>query len=152
MAARPWIHSCLPSESSVFRWGDVVTNRNDFLAKMEECDKMSKTCDGNVPLLEGDRPHIWVVHDENTFHANCDQSFFWGNESTNVLHQKSLGAAIMVSDFVDKVSAMRPRKLVYTWRYKRMLLQQRSPVTTSEAYNRHIRRSPPKCTGTLSVW
>ena len=31
------------------------------------------------------------------------QSFFWGEEHTNVLRQKSLGASIMVSDFIDEV-------------------------------------------------
>ena len=28
-----------------------------------------------------------------------DQSYFWGDEHTNVLKQKSLGQSIMVSDF-----------------------------------------------------
>ena len=45
-----------------------------------------------------------MVHDESTYYANCDQSYFWGDEQTNVLQQKSLGSFIMVSDFVDEVS------------------------------------------------
>ena len=82
---------------------DVVTYRNDFLDKMEKFDRKSIIYDGIVPELEeGDRPLIRVVHDESTFHTNCDQSYFWGDESTNVLRQKSLGAAIMVSDFINE--------------------------------------------------
>ena len=34
---------------------------------------------------------------------NCDQTYFWRDEETNVLRQKSLGAGIMVTDFVDEV-------------------------------------------------
>ncbi len=84
---------------------DVVKYRNEFLAKMEDLDTRTISFDGNTPQLEeGQRPLIRVVHDGSTFHANCDQSFFWGDDSTNVLRQKSLGAAIMVSDFVDEVS------------------------------------------------
>ena len=30
--------------------------------------------------------------------------FFWGDDYTNVLCQKSLGTSIMVSDFIDEVS------------------------------------------------
>ena len=29
---------------------------------------------------------------------------FWGDNDINVLRQKSLGASIMVSDFIDEVS------------------------------------------------
>ena len=84
---------------------DVVAYRNSFLAQMEELDKKSISYDGKTPELEeGELPLIRVVHDESTFHANCDQSYFWGDDSTNVLRQKSLGAAIMVSDFIDEVS------------------------------------------------
>ena len=57
--------------------------------------------DVNIPELREAQPLIQVVHDESTLHASCDQSYFWGDESTNVIWQKSLGAGIMVSDFVD---------------------------------------------------
>ena len=30
--------------------------------------------------------------------------FFWGDYYTNILHQKFLGASIIVSDFIDEVS------------------------------------------------
>ena len=62
---------------------DVVAYRNDFLDKMEKFDRKSITYDGTVPELEeGDRPLIRVVHAESMFHANCNQSCFWGYEST----------------------------------------------------------------------
>jgi len=69
---------------------------------MKELDKRTFTFNGSVPdLLKGQRPPICVVHDESTFYANCDQSYFWGDECTSVLRQKSLRAAITVSDFID---------------------------------------------------
>ena len=84
---------------------DVVACRDAFLKKMEELDKKSLTVNGNTPELSpGEKPLIRVVHDECTYYANSDQSFFWGDAQTNVLRQKSLGASIMVSDFVDEVS------------------------------------------------
>ena len=77
---------------------DVVMYRNSFLKTMEELDKRSITCDSNTPqLASGEKPLIRVVHDE------CDQSYFWGDDHTNVLWQKSHGVSIMVSDFTDEV-------------------------------------------------
>ena len=71
---------------------------------MDELDKKSLTVDNTtLQLDEGEKPLIRVVHDESTYYANADQTFFWGDEHTNVLKQKSLGAAIMVSDFIDEV-------------------------------------------------
>lgn len=110
--ARRWLHHLgfaqVHHQKGVYFDGhdrsDVVQYRNDFLATMQELDKKSITYDGVIPELEGELPLIRVVHDESTFHANCDQSYFWGDESTNVLRQKSLGAAIMVSDFIDEVN------------------------------------------------
>jgi len=84
---------------------DVVADRNDFLSTLFEYDKKSLTFDGTVPeLAVGEKPYIRVAHDECTYYANCDQSFFWGDSETNVLKQKSLGTSIMVSDFIDEVS------------------------------------------------
>ena len=50
------------------------------------------------------RPVIRIYHDESTFYANADQSSFWSNDTKQVLKQKSLGQAIMVSDFVEEVN------------------------------------------------
>ena len=78
---------------------DVVQYRKDFLAKLERLDEKSVKFDNIVPQLEAEeKPLIRVVHDESTYYANCDQSYFWGDEQTNVLRQKSLGSSIMVSD------------------------------------------------------
>ena len=83
---------------------DVVLYRNNFLTKLSELDKTSLIYDGATPQLdEGEKALIRVVHDESTYYANSDQTFFWADDETNVLRQKSLGAAIMVSDFVDEV-------------------------------------------------
>ena len=110
---RRWLHelgfSRVHHQKGVYFDGhdrqDVATYRDIFLAKMAEYDKKSINFDGNVPQLqEGDQPLIRVVHDESTFNSNCDQSYFWGDEGTNVLRQKSLGAGIMVSDFIDEVN------------------------------------------------
>ena len=79
--------------------------RNEFLEKMVELDRKSLTCDGTTPQLDrGEKPFIRVVHDESTYHANSDQTYFWGDEETNVLRQKSLGASTMVSDFIEEVN------------------------------------------------
>ena len=80
---------------------DVVEYRTSFL---NELDKKSLTCDGNTQ--EGKRPIIRVAHDESTLYANCDQTYmyFWGDDESNVLRQKSLGQSIMVSDFVNEVN------------------------------------------------
>ena len=52
------------------------------------------------------RPIICVFHDESTFYANADQSFFWGDGSKQALKQKSLGQSLMISDCVDEVSGL----------------------------------------------
>ena len=71
---------------------------------MEELDRKSLTCNGNTPeLTEGEKPLIGVVHNEYTYYANSDQTYFWGDNETDVIRQESLGASIMVSDFVDEV-------------------------------------------------
>ncbi len=52
------------------------------------------------------RPVIRVYHDESTYYANADQPFFWNDGTKHVLNQKSLGQAIIVSDFVEEVGGM----------------------------------------------
>ena len=83
---------------------DVVAYRNDLLKKLERLDRKSIKYDGIIPKLqEGEKPLIRVVHDESTYFANSSQTLFWGDPQTSVIRQKSLGASIMVSDFVDEV-------------------------------------------------
>ena len=124
-----WIHSeygVQVHDSTAFRWlidlgfsqvhhqkgvyfdghdrEDVVLYRNHFLKTMEELDKKSITCYSSTPeLAPGEKPLIRVVHDECSYYANSDQSHFWGDDHTTVLQHKSLGASIMVSDFIDEV-------------------------------------------------
>ena len=81
---------------------DVVAHREKFITEMAEIDKKSITVDQPSPDIS-DRPIIRVYHDESTFYANTDQSRFWADSTMQVLRQKSLGAAIMVSDFIDEV-------------------------------------------------
>ena len=69
---------------------------------MSELDPISITSDNEDPKVGDDEQQvIRVVHDESTYYANCDQSYFGGDEETNVLKQKSLGSSVMISDFVD---------------------------------------------------
>ena len=46
---------------------------------------------------------IRVFHDESTFYSNADQSFHWTDGTSQALKQKSLGQAIMISDFIEEV-------------------------------------------------
>ena len=111
--ARRWLHHLgfnrIHHQKGVYFDGhdreDVVAYREEFLRMMDELDRKSLTCTGHVPTLSpGEKPLIRVAHDECTFYANCDQTFFWADSDTNVLRQKSLGASIMVFDFIDEVS------------------------------------------------
>ena len=51
------------------------------------------------------KPLIHIHHDESTFYANADQSRYWDDGTLSVLKQKSLGQAIMVSDFIDEATS-----------------------------------------------
>lgn len=68
-----------------------------------ELDKITITADNLHPVCPANvKPLMRVVHDESTFYANCDQSYYWGDSQTSVLKQKSLGNSIMMSDFIDE--------------------------------------------------
>ncbi len=107
--ARVWLHllgfSQQNHQKGVFFDGhdreDVVKYRTEFLNKLEEYDELTKTPNGPTPLTQpGTKPLIRIVHDESTFYANADQTHFWADGQIQVLRQKSLGQAIMVSDFI----------------------------------------------------
>ena len=49
------------------------------------------------------KPIIKIFHDESTFYANADRSFSWSDDKTQILKQKNLGQALMVSDFIEEV-------------------------------------------------
>lgn len=83
--ARRWLHDLgfgqLHHQKGVYFDGhdkaDVVEHRQQFLAQLADLDRKTITPDGPAPeLTEDERPIIRVVHDESTYYANCDQSYF----------------------------------------------------------------------------
>ena len=108
--ARRWLHelgfSRVHHQKGVYFDGhdrsDVVADRLKFLAIMEEFDNKSISFNGNIPELNGEKPLVWYTM-KALFTQIATRHSFWGTKNTYVLHQKSLGAAIMVSDFVDEV-------------------------------------------------
>lgn len=83
---------------------DVVEDRKAYLAKLESCSHRMWISHSPTPNPLLCRPLIRVFHDESTFYANADQTFFWSDGSRQALKQKSLGQSVMVSDFIDEVS------------------------------------------------
>ena len=110
--ARIWLHNLGFSQKNHHKGvyfdgherSDVVEFRNDFVSKIKELEPLCKR-PGYTPVVsEGQRPIIVVHHDESTFYSNADQSNFWSDGEMTVLKQKSLGQAIMVSDFIEEAS------------------------------------------------
>ena len=84
---------------------DVIEDREKYLNILTELDKITISKSNPNPLLvNGQKPLIRVVHDESTFYANCDQSYFRADEHTSVINQKSLGQSITISDFIEEVN------------------------------------------------
>ena len=73
------------------------------------------------------------------FHANCDQSYFWGDENTNIIRQKSLVAGIMVSDEVQSIESVEESLNVF--------MSERFPPNAkqSTSYSSLSRSSPIMC-------
>ena len=46
--------------------------------------------------------NILIFHDESTFNANEDEGLQWGTADDQVIHPKSRGSGIMVSDFITE--------------------------------------------------
>lgn len=84
---------------------DVVEDRKTYLAAIASYGHRMWTSHSPAPN-PACKPVIRVFHDESTFYSNADQIFHWTDGSKQVLKQKSLGQAIMVSDFVDEVSGL----------------------------------------------
>ena len=104
MAIQVGIKAEILSKRSVFdghERDDVVIAREEYLSILEKADQ-KKYGSQNV-LQENERPIIRVYHDESTFYANAQQSSYWNDGTKTVLRQKSMGSAIMVSDFIDEV-------------------------------------------------
>ena len=76
---------------------DVVADRTAYLGAMKTFE--SWMCKFGSPCPNPtSRPVVCVFHDESTFYTNGDQTFHWTDGTKQVLKQKSLGQAIMVSD------------------------------------------------------
>ncbi len=81
---------------------DVIEYRKEFIDRMFDLDRKC-IYPGHTPQLQpGEKPIIQIHHDESTFYANADQSKYWGDGTMNILKQKSLRQAIMVSDFIEE--------------------------------------------------
>ena len=77
---------------------------------------------GHIPdLYSGEKPLIQMHHDESTFYANADQTKYWNDGTINILKQKSLGQAIMVSDFIEEYGSdyLRHKRIFY-WKQIQM--------------------------------
>lgn len=82
---------------------DVILDREKYVETMASMEDRLLTQYPVASASSTPASIIRVFHDESTFHANADQSFHWSDGSNQALKQKSLGQAIMVSDFVDEV-------------------------------------------------
>ena len=80
----------------------MVADRRVYLHTLQSYERRMWTYNSPAPNT-AIRPLIEVFHDESTFYTNADKSFHWTDGNKQVLKQKSLGQAIMVSDFVEEV-------------------------------------------------
>ena len=55
----------------------------------------------DLPLSSPQPPILCVFHDESTFYANADQSFFWGDGSKQALKQKLLLSQVQSQSATD---------------------------------------------------
>ncbi|CAG8853168.1 23316_t:CDS:1, partial [Gigaspora margarita] len=53
-------------------------------------------------LADNEKKHIWVTHNETTFHTYNGQHAVWGPEGEHPLRKKGLGPGVHVSDFLTK--------------------------------------------------
>lgn len=83
---------------------DVVEDRIKYCTLLKELEPRILTSDTNTSEIRStERPIIRLFHDESTFYSNADQTFHWTDNKVQALKQKSLGQAIMVSDFISEV-------------------------------------------------
>ena len=99
--ARRWLHrlgfSVVSSGKGVYFDGherdDVVSDRLQYLQELKEFDQREDV--------------VRVYHDESTYHANADEGWSWQESQSQPLRPKSLGSAIMVSDFITSDGFLR---------------------------------------------
>ncbi|CAG8464817.1 16305_t:CDS:2, partial [Cetraspora pellucida] len=86
---------------------DVVAYCHIFLQKVAEFDRFvskwhDKGCEFRtfLWLSNGEKEHVWVTHDETTFHAYDGPCAVWCPEEEQPLRKKRLGLGIHISDFM----------------------------------------------------
>jgi hypothetical protein len=86
---------------------DVVAYRTEWTQRMVHTAKKMTTYEGDgmqnavAPTLQaGEREIVWVTHDECTSYSNDGVNVAWLEDHETMLHKKSQGAAIMVSEFL----------------------------------------------------
>ncbi|CAG8652782.1 346_t:CDS:1, partial [Diversispora eburnea] len=52
----------------------------------------------------GEKEHIWITHDESTFHTYNEPHAMWGPKEEQPLRKKGLGLGVHVSDFLTKTN------------------------------------------------
>ena len=65
---------------------DVVSDRLQYVQELKEFDQRDDV--------------VRVYQDESTDHANADEGWSWQESQSQPLRPKSLGSAIMVSNFI----------------------------------------------------
>ena len=58
--------------------------------------------DFESPPADPIRKIIVLLHDESTFKANEDRTYYWGTKDVHFMCPMSYGARIMVSDFIGE--------------------------------------------------
>ena len=119
---RRWLHELgfeiITPRKGIFIDGherqDVVDYRKQFLRRMvkigfihftnapTENAQQAIPTDIDPPTAERRSKTVVFFHDESTFNSNEDQSLKWGLKGEKIMKQKSKGAGIMVSDYIDE--------------------------------------------------
>ncbi len=84
---------------------DVVASRRSYLNTLQSYENRMWVYTSHCPD-PAIHPIIRVYHDESTYYSNSDQSFHWTDGTKQILKQKSLGQAIMVSHFIEEVGGL----------------------------------------------
>ena len=93
---------------------DVVRQRKLYLEKLASYSHRMWTSHSPAPNPSS-TPVIRIFHDESTFYANADQTFHWTDGSRQALKQKSLGQAVMVSDFLGGFLEHAGERHAFSW-------------------------------------
>ena len=86
---------------------DVRIYRDEFLKRMFTYEQFMEKYSGDdmntvefPTLLEGQKRHVLVVHDESLFYSNDDNSSLWVHPKHPPLRKKGKGKCIMLSEFL----------------------------------------------------